>query len=125
MISTRQVASASPQRATGPHLMSKKLTALAPPVPAVNLLPSCTHCADLVSANQRRTVQAPVWSAGRGPPSGVDSTLRRLVREAVLASRFDGPARSVNKFASKGKSIFTCPPQVKELYTAIWTELQK
>jgi spermidine/putrescine transport system substrate-binding protein len=29
------------------------------------------------------------------------------------------------EFASKGKFVGTCPPEVNELYTAIWTELQK
>jgi spermidine/putrescine transport system substrate-binding protein len=29
------------------------------------------------------------------------------------------------EFASKGKFVPTCPPEVNELYTAIWTELQK
>jgi spermidine/putrescine transport system substrate-binding protein len=29
------------------------------------------------------------------------------------------------EFAGKGKFSLTCPPEVNELYTAIWTELQK
>ena len=29
------------------------------------------------------------------------------------------------QFASKGKFILTCPPQLNELYAAIRTELQK
>jgi spermidine/putrescine transport system substrate-binding protein len=53
--------------------------------------------------------------------NGIKGSAAYMPEDMKTAPEVNIPA----EFAGKGKFSLTCPPEVNELYTAIWTELQK
>ena len=53
--------------------------------------------------------------------NGIKGSQAYMPEDMKTAPEVNIPA----EFAGKGKFSLTCPPEVNELYTAIWTELQK